>query len=53
VACSCRSCGSCLKLAATVIASVRKLKKEISTDIDRILAARLRDFERNFWSPGK
>ncbi|MDR1786556.1 MAG: helix-turn-helix domain-containing protein [Spirochaetaceae bacterium] len=31
------------------IASVRKLRKEISTDIEHILAARLCEFERNFW----
>jgi transcriptional regulator with XRE-family HTH domain len=34
------------------IAAVRKLRKDISADIERVISSRLKDFEKNFWGKG-
>jgi transcriptional regulator with XRE-family HTH domain len=34
------------------MAAVRKLRKDISTDIEAVISGRLKDFEENFWGKG-
>jgi hypothetical protein len=34
------------------MAAVRKLRKDISTDIEAVISGRLNDFEENFWGKG-
>jgi hypothetical protein len=35
------------------MAAVRKLRKDISTDIEAVISSRLKDFEENFWGKGE
>jgi hypothetical protein len=34
------------------IGAVRKLRKDISADIETVISGRLKDFEENFWGKG-
>jgi transcriptional regulator with XRE-family HTH domain len=34
------------------MAAVRKLRKDISVDIETVISGRLNDFEENFWGKG-
>ncbi|GHT83639.1 hypothetical protein FACS1894137_05290 [Spirochaetia bacterium] len=34
------------------MAAVRKLRKDISADIEAVISDRLNDFEENFWGKG-
>jgi hypothetical protein len=34
------------------IGAVRKLRKDISADIEAVISCRLNDFEHNFWGKG-